>query len=609
MQETILISLASIGVIAIASQWLAWWVKLPAILFLLLAGIVAGPVTGWLNPEALFGDLLFPFVSLSVAIILFEGALTLRFNQIKGLGGVVQRLITVGVLVTWTVTTLITHYVVDFSWSLALLFGAITVVTGPTVIVPMLRTIRPNARIANILRWEGITIDPLGALLAVLVFEWIVASGHGSSAWAHSAQAFGKVILVGTLAGCLAGSLCGQILKRHLLPEYLHNMAVLAAVFAVFVGANHLSEESGLLAVTIMGMWLANMKGVHVEDILNFKESLSILLISALFIILAARLDFAQLQQLGWPALWVFLGIQFIARPLKVWVSTTGSDLTWQEKAMLGWIAPRGIVAAAVAALFAIRLTDLGDPQAELIVPLTFIVIIGTVVLQSATSRLFATWLGVAEPEPTGFLIVGANPLARAVAAALKAQNISSLLVDTRRAYTRTALMEGLKVYRGNPVSRHADEHLDLVGVGHLLAITGHQELNTLSAQRYGREFGLARTFSIATIEQDEDVDESREITQNVGQVAFSQTYKVLSKMLSEGAQIKATLITDEFTCEDYYQQYYKRAVQLFGVHPDGKIRVADLDGRLEVEVGWLVLSLIAEEEMAALETEAPPNH
>lgn len=602
MQETVLIALTGIGVIAIASQWLAWWVKLPAILFLLLAGIIVGPVSGWLDPDALFGQLLFPFVSLSVAIILFEGALTLEFKQIKGLGKVVRHLVTIGVLVTWSITTLITHYAVGFSWQLSLLFGAITVVTGPTVIVPMLRTIRPNARISNILRWEGITIDPLGALLAVLVFEWIIASGQHTSAWMHTAMAFTEVILVGVLAGAVSAWLFGQVLRRHLLPEYLHNLAVLALVFVVFVGANHLAEESGLLAVTIMGMWLANMKGVHVEDILNFKESLSILLISGLFIILAARLDFAQLVELGWPALWVFLGIQFIARPVKVLVSTTGSNLSWQEKAMLGWIAPRGIVAAAVAALFAIRLSELGYPKAELIVPLTFIVIIGTVVLQSATSRFIATKLGVADPEPSGFLIVGANPLAREIALALKEQNISSLLADSNWGYIRAASMADLKTYYGNPVSHHADEHIDLIGIGSLLAITGHQELNSLSAQRYMREFGVARTYSISTIEQVQDATQSRKITGTVGRVAFSQTFAVLNKMLRAGAKIKATLITEEFSCEDYYQQYYQRSVQLFAVHPDGRFEVAKVTDQLEVDAGWLVLALIAEDKVSELE-------
>ena len=290
LSEHLMLTIAAITLIGGACQWLAWRLRLPAIVFLLLTGIVIGPVTGWFDPDALLGPLLFPFVSLSVAVILFEGSLTLKFSEIRGIETVVRRFVTSGTLVTWSVTTIAARLIADLSWELATLFGAFMVVTGPTVIVPMLRTVRPTANIANILRWEGIIIDPIGALLAVLVFEFVVSAGAGDALGA-TVLAFISVIAVGTASGLAAGYALGEALRRDWLPTYLYNTITLAAVFCSFSVSNAFIEESGLLAVTVMGIYLGNRRGVPIDEILSFKESLSLLLITVLFILLAARLD------------------------------------------------------------------------------------------------------------------------------------------------------------------------------------------------------------------------------------------------------------------------------------------------------------------------------
>jgi NhaP-type Na+/H+ or K+/H+ antiporter len=597
MHEHILIALAGIGLIAIVSQWLSWWLKLPAILFLLLAGIVAGPVTGWLDPNALFGDLLFPMVSLSVAVILFEGSLTLKLDQIRGLQRVVRNLVSIGILVTWAITTIASYLLLDIGWQLALLFGAVTVVTGPTVIIPMLRTVRPNARIANILRWEGIVIDPIGALLAVLVFEFIV-SGRADGALGHTLIGFGEILLVGIAMGAVPGYLFGLLLRQHLIPEYLRNVATLSLVFVVFVGSNLIYSESGLLAVTILGLWLANMKNVHIEDIVSFKESLSLLLISAVFILLAARLDVTELQQLGWPAVYVFLVIQFVARPLKVAVSTLGSTLNWRERALLAWIAPRGIVAAAVSALFALRLQEQGMARADLLVPLTFMVIIGTVVLQSASARFIAHWLKVAEPDPRGFLIIGANPVARTIGKALTENEFRVVLTDTSWENVRAARMEGLPVYYGSPISAHADQHLDLVGIGRMLALSPVADVNVLAGMRFRSEFGPAAIYTVQTAQEKAAAEKLKAAEPRRGYTLFGPdvTFTMLSSLISQGAEIHSTTLSDSFTFDEYRQQYGHKAIPLFAIDPRGRIQVFVAAGKLTPGADWTVLSLVQAE-------------
>ncbi|MGB0865186.1 MAG: cation:proton antiporter [Granulosicoccaceae bacterium] len=593
MTHHAMMALAGIGIATLACQWFAWWVKLPAILFLLLLGLLAGPVFGVLDPDALFGDLLFPIVSLSVAVILFEGALTLKFDQIKGLEKVVRRLVSTGVLVTWCVIAVATKLLVGLGWDLSILFGALVVVTGPTVIVPMLRTVRPNARISNILRWEGIVIDPVGALLAVLVFEFIIAFGDGH-AISHTLFVFGKILAVGFVLGALIGHGFGLILRHHALPEYLHNTAALALVCGAFAVSDAIEPESGLLTVTVMGIWLANMPRVEVEEILNFKESLSVVLISALFILLAARIDVETVKQLGWAGLGVFLVIQLVARPLKVLVSTAGSDLTWPERFMLGWIAPRGIVAAAVTALFALRLQEMGYPGAELLVPLTFSVIIGTVVLQSTTSGAIARYLGVAEPEPKGYLIIGANMVARTLAEALQQQQVPVLLTSSHWGDIKAARMAGLPTFYGRAVSEHADHHLELVGMGQMLGLEPHSHMNALAALRYGPEFGRNRIYQLASKDNSKGADRDDVSREHLGHMLFGEdiNYGSLASLIAKGATVGATTLSENFDLEAYEQSRPSQSTPLFSISPKGHLRPITTDSKTVTEPGWTILAL-----------------
>ncbi|WP_278469019.1 cation:proton antiporter [Gimesia maris] len=598
MNEHAILSLSFILLAGMLCQWVAWRVKFPAIIFLLTAGIVAGPVTQWLNPDRLFGELLFPFVSLAVAVILFEGSLTLKIQNIPGLERVIRNLITIGAFITWMITALATRTLLDFSWSVSFLFGALMVVTGPTVIMPLLRTVRPKENVASILQWEGILIDPLGAILAVLVFEFLV-SGGVEGGFTAGLLVFGKMILIGMILGAAGGFLFGFLLKKYWIPHYLHNISALALVCVVFAVSNVFEAESGLLSVTIMGIWLANSKGLDLDDILDFKESLSILLISMLFIILAARMNLDAFIELGWPALAVFAVIQFVIRPLSVHLCAVGSKLTMNERHLLSWIAPRGIVAAAISALFAIRLEYLGYQDASRMVPLTFIVIIGTVLLQSATAGPLARILKVAEPENKGFLIVGANAVAQIIAEELKKNGIHTLMTDQNWSSVTEAKLKGLAAYWGNPVSEHAERNLNLMGIGNLLAMSPQVELNALAAQYYRLEFAPSSIFTIRNAQPTAGTEETKAAFKYSGRVLFgdSVTFQDLEQMLHHGAEMKTTQLTEEFTYEDYLKQQGALRVSLFAIDANEVVHVFTAEPDFVPKAGWKIMALAVKQE------------
>lgn len=594
MNNEILLSLSGIAVLGIACQWVAWWARLPAILFLLLSGIIIGPVMGLLNPDQLFGDLLFPAVSLSVAVILFEGSLTLKFEEIKGLGYVVRSLISTGAMITWIITATATHYLLQLPIELAGLFGAMVIVTGPTVIIPMLRSVRPNAKIANILRWEGIMIDPLGALLAVIVYEFIISSRSGQ-AFGNIFLSFGSIIITGIGIGFVLAHLLGIILRRHLAPEYLRNVLSLILVFAAYTLSDTIEHESGLLAVTIMGMVLANMKNTNIDDILDFKESLSVLLISALFIVLAARVEFDHFNRLGLGAIGVLATLMFIARPVSVFVSTFGSDLNLNEKLLIAWIGPRGIVAAAVASLFSLRLEEAGYLDAVFLVPLTFLIIIGTVVIQSATSKSFAKFLQVREPPPTGVLIIGAGNVARAIGKAIQDQDFKVVLTDSNWENTSLARMEGLNTYYGNPISEHAERHLDMVGIGKMLAMSGRANLDALASLRFKSDFGEKGIYELKTTREKIISDKHKISTRHRGYQLFGEdiTHGVLASWLRNNAEIRSTQLGDEFDFEAYLAKNTGKIIPLFAIDSKNRLEFFVADGKMKPESGWTIISLL----------------
>ncbi|MBE3757582.1 sodium:proton antiporter [Vibrio parahaemolyticus] len=587
--------LSAVGVIGLGCQWLAWRLRLPAILFLLLAGLIVGPFMQWLKPDEILGNLLFPLVSLAVAVILFEGSLTLNFKEIRGVSGSVWSIVSIGAIISWAATSVATHYFLGFTWELAMLFGSLTVVTGPTVIVPLLRTVRPNSTLANILRWEGILIDPLGALFVVMVYEFIVS--HSA---VNSMEVFGTIIAVGVILGVASGAAVATVLRRTWLPEYLQPFAVLMVVLGVFSVSNHIESEAGLLTVTVMGMWLANAKDINIQQILHFKEHLTILLITGLFIFLAARISLDDFAALGSGALLLFVFMQLVSRPLSIFLSTMRSNLNLKDKLFLSWVAPRGIVAASISSLFAIKLIEYGVDGASLLVPMTFMVIIGTVVLQSATARPMAIALGVAEPAPRGFLLIGANRVAREIGQALARYDRRVLMTDSNWEYISQVRMMGLDYYYGNPISSHADDNLNMIGIGQVVALTPDQHFNIMACMQFVDEFGEDKVHCLQKVKTNGNGSEKHSVAQEYhgkllmgGNVSYTQ----LASLLSRGAEIKHTKLSENFTYQDYLEHHKTNLViPLFNVEDKGKIQFCDDPDQFAPSTTSTIVSLILPE-------------
>ena len=587
MENNLLYILAAVLVLGVGAQWLSWRLKQPSILALLILGIVAGPVTGLLRPDEQFGDLLFPLISLGVALVLFEGGLTLRFRDLRGHGRTVTHLVSWGALLNWLLIAGGCVLFAGFAPPLALLFAALVIVTGPTVTNPLLRTMRARADVSQVLRWEGILIDPVGALLAVLVFQYLVS---GSESWV----VFARSIAVGLVVGLAGAFSLGFALRRHWVPEYLANVVTLAWVVLVFAASDYAAHESGLLAVTVMGVLLGNMKDVGVGEILSFKESLSILIISVLFIVLGARVDPMDILATGWTGVIVLL-VVLLARPVVVWASTLGAGYSWQQRALLAWVAPRGIVAAAVSSLFALRLAEAGYADAVQLVPYTFLVIIATVVLQSVTARPMTRALGLAEEEPNGMLIVGANPVARAVGDALRRQGFRVKLADTSYEEVRTARMAGLETYFGDPISSHADQYLELVGIGRLFALSRRSRWNTLACMKYRSEFGANRVFSLRTAEDRDASDRERLPEDYQVPRLFSEdlSYEKFASLLAQGAQVKVINLTESFDLDNWKQTTGNRLIPLFSLGEGQKLRVFTQDEEPPLDPGSKLIALV----------------
>lgn len=590
--EWTLAVLAGIFLLGTGAQWLAWRFRLPAILLLLITGCAAGSEVGFLRPEELFGDLLLPCVSLAVGLVLFEGSLNLRFRDLKGIWKSLLGLLTIGVVISWSGGTLGGMYLLGLPIPEALVLGAILTVTGPTVIGPLLREIRPSGRVGTIAKWEGITIDPIGAMLALLSYEAIdsIRQEKIQSATMNALSVLGSVSAIGIVVGLMAAFVLTQMLKRFWIPDHLRNPMTLMFVIGAYTGAEMLHHEAGLLATTVMGIAMANQRMVDIHSMIEFKESLAMLLISTLFILLSARVPLSSLRSLGWegPAYAGFLIL--VVRPLSVWISTIGSGLTKAERGLLCWLAPRGIVAAAVSSVLALRLGESG----EKIAPAVFVVIFITVTVYGLTSGWVARWLGLSSSDAQGLLIAGSSQTARLIASALQKEGFRVVLVDTNRARIRKARDAGLIVCYANVMSEHVLDEVDFSGMGRFLALTSNDEINTLAVTRFRGIFGNEQIFQLSREKSKLTRMETDWQKRMSGRALFAPdlTYEVIDDSIDAGATIKVTGLTETFSFESYKEHYGSRAWPLFIIEGK-KLQVVVAESPPTPKAGQLIVSLV----------------
>jgi NhaP-type Na+/H+ or K+/H+ antiporter len=564
LHEEILLGLAAVVALGISAQWLAWRTKLPAILVLLIFGIVAGPITGLIDPDHLMGGLLQPFVSISVAIILFEGGLSLSMSEFRKIGGVVIKLITIGILITWAVAAIAAYYFLELGIEIAVLFGAILIVTGPTVIIPLLRQVHPTEKASSIIKWEGIVNDPIGAMMAVLVFEIIIAGGFQNIS-GKAGLVMVTTIIDGTFFGALGAGIIYLMLKKHWIPDYLQNPITLATVVVIFTLSNLLQHESGLLAVTVMGLLLANQKTVRIKHILEFKENLQVLLISTLFILLASRLKIDDLAYFNLNSALFLAALFFVVRPASIYLSTIKSNLNFREKTFIAWMAPRGIVAAAISAIFALRLEQEGYAEAGQLVPYTFIVIIATVTIYGLTAKPVARLLGVAKPEPHGVIFLGAHDWSKMLALKLQELGFKVLIADSNWDNISVARKSGLATYYGNILSEYAMDEIDIDGIGILMALTPNDEVNALACLRFSEEFGTSAVFQLAqsAASNRRQNDTSEYIG---GRTLFSNdlNFAKIHDFMKQNITVSVIEITSDFTFKDYQNLYFDNSIPIF---------------------------------------------
>ncbi len=512
-----MLELAGIIILGILAQWVAWKLKIPAILPLILIGLFVGPIAAeylskdgskWIEPiwngtEGLFpGESLFYFVSLAISVVLFEGGLTLRIKEIKNVGPVITKMITIGSIATFFGAAVSAHFIFFISWEMSFLFSALIIVTGPTVITPILRNIPLKQDVSAVLKWEGILIDPIGALVAVLVFEFISVEGGGEFTKTAMIE-FGKIVLFGTTFGFTFAHGLNFALNKQLIPHYLLNVFALASVLGVFVLADVFAHESGLLAVVVMGMVLGNSNSPYLKELLYFKESLSILLISILFILLAANINMEDLMLIyNWNTVVLFAIVVFVIRPVVVFLSTYNSSLKLNEKLFISWVGPRGIVAAGIASLFGLKLAKEGVVDAEYITPLVFMIVLGTVLLNATTARFFAQVSGVYLKKANGILIIGASKASRLIGNYLEQNGRHVVLIDSNESNISKANEMGLEAISSNIYSDSLGDNIELSDVGYVIALTGNPEINKFAINKFGKEFGENGSYRLITTEE-----------------------------------------------------------------------------------------------------------
>ncbi len=597
--------LALVVLVAVVSQLVAWQLKVPSILVLLLVGFGLGQAGT--ADQVLGRELLFAGVSLTVGIILFEGGLGLKYSQIRELGTSVRRLCSVTVLLAWVLNAA-AAMVVGFDVRIALLFGALLVVTGPTVINPILRQLRPTRRVASLLRWEGIVVDPIGAVLATLVFAAVVSSAN-QAVVAVVARLAATVALSFGL-GIAIGWLLSQLMRRRLIPDFLQGVFFLGIALAAYAFSNMVQSESGLATVTVLGVYLANQPRLNLTRVREFKEHLQVLLVGSLFVLLGGRVSFEALVE-ALPRAIVFLTLLVVVvRPISVYLPLLGTETTMRERTLLAFMAPRGIVAASVASIFALEFHhveqseshDVGSTgglaelaaQADQMVPVVFLVIVGTVAIYGLGVGRLAERLGLASATPQGVLFGGAPEWAVQVAGHLNELDIPARMISRDFSAVRQARMAGIAVEFTYVLSEYAVEEMDIAGLGKFIAALPDDTTNSTASREFAMSFGSANSYHLALTETEDTGSERRQTADHLqGRVCFQppSTHAELERKVAAGMVVRRTQLTEEFTLADFRDEHGPDVVVMF-LYAEGRLTVVTRSTELP-ETGVTIIALV----------------
>ncbi len=604
--HSLVVTFALIGVLGVGAQWIAWRLRLPAIVLMLLAGILAGPVFGIIDPEHDFGDALGPMVSVAVALILFEGGVTLDFRGLRDAGPAVRRIVLLGAPLGWILGTATAYYIAGLSLPVAAVFGGLLVVTGPTVVTPLLRQANLTQRPSSVLRWEAIVNDCIGALFAVLAYEIAVTMMNPVSV----ADAGMKAVIgigISIILGGAGGYAMVYAFRRAMVPEYMKVPVLLAAVLGVFALSNEYLEESGLLAVTLMGIIIGNADLPSIGEIRRFKEHVAVLLVSGVFVILAATLNTEMVSRLDWRAVAFVIAVMLIARPLAVWLSLAGTKLTSAEKGLIAWVGPRGVVLVAVSGFFGTKLTDLGFEDGATLAPLAFALVFATVVIQGFSVSALAKKLGLVSTETPGVLIVGASNWSGQLAKALQELNIPVLVADRNWSRLRKMRQQETPTFYGEVLSEAAEHTIDLNRFGTIIAATENDSYNALICTDFGPEFGRSHVFQLGRSKDNGEDPHALPVTLG-GRKLFQSgsSYEGLEAKSYSGWIFTRTRITDEFTFEDYLNSRAEGTELLADLGKDNSISFCTVSDRPKGKAGDILLSYAPEKGQAkrAPETE-----
>jgi NhaP-type Na+/H+ or K+/H+ antiporter len=600
MSQHLAVNLGLIVALGIAAQWLAWRVRIPAIILLVAAGIAIGPIFGWVQPSRDFGNILHAMVALSVAVILFEGGLNLRWHEYRETGIDVIRLVSIGLVMTWTLGSAAAHYIAHLSWPIAVIFGAIIVVTGPTVITPLLKQAKLQRRPAALLKWEGIINDPVGALLAVLVFEYFSASEH-TTILVDVLGDLGMSLAFAVTVGSAIAYLLSWSFLRGLVPEYLKAPVMLATILILYVTLNRFQDEAGLLAVTAAGVVLANRHLHNIDELRRFKEYITVILVSVVFILLTADIDPGVLTHLDGHSAALLAVIIFVVRPMAVYTATLGSRMDWRERLLVAWVAPRGIVAAAVAGLFAPRLIDKGYAGAEQLLPLVFALIVTTVVVHGLSIGWLARHLKLAAQRSNGLLIVGASPWSVELAHTLQDLKVPTILSDTSWNHLHGARMAGVRqTHHGEILSERSEETLELNEISQLLAATANDAYNALVCTRFAPEIGRNQVYQLPSMHKEENG--IKEVARTLrGRIAFDEDthYEDFMRYHYEGWEFHSTQLSEEYSFEDFTNDLPQYSVLIALVSEKGELILFPLQDNTQIQTSGTIISYRPPAQMA----------